>query len=50
VALSERFTNRDIYDVYFFFTNLFDIDEDIVYERTGQSLKTLLQKILQKLE
>ncbi len=50
VALSERFTNRDIYDVYFFFTNLFDIDESIIYERTGKGLKDLLQKILKKLE
>ena len=50
MALSERFTNRDIYDVYFFFINLFDIDESIIYERTGKGLKALLQKILKKLE
>ena len=35
VALIERSTNRDIYDVYFFFKHLFDINEDVVIERTG---------------
>ncbi len=50
VALSERFTNRDIYDVYFFFSNLFDIDENIVRERTWMSVYQLLQKILKILE
>lgn len=50
VALSERFTNRDIYDVYFFFTNLFDIDTEIISERTGKNLKALLQEIVKQLE
>jgi domain of unknown function (DUF1814) len=34
VALLERFTNRDIYDVYFFFKNFFDINEKVIFERT----------------
>lgn len=50
VALSERFTNRDIYDVFFFFSNLFDIDEDIVKERTWKDINSLLEKILNMLE
>ncbi|NCO31503.1 nucleotidyl transferase AbiEii/AbiGii toxin family protein [bacterium] len=34
VALIERHTNRDIYDVYFMFTNIFSINEKIIIERT----------------
>lgn len=34
VALTERNTNRDIYDVYFFFKNMWDINEKIIIERT----------------
>jgi len=34
VALIERHTNRDIYDVFFFFQNMFDINDKIIFERT----------------
>lgn len=50
VALTERSTNRDIYDVYFFFQNLFEINEAVILERTGEGMNQLYQKILDKLE
>jgi len=49
-ALIERFTNRDIYDVYFFFQNMFDINEDIILERTWKSKKELFISIKEKLQ
>jgi len=50
VALIERNTNRDIYDVYFFFKNNFDINEDIIFERTNKTKKELFLEIIKKLE
>lgn len=50
VALLERFTNRDIYDVYFFFKNFFDINEKVIFERTWLSLNELFKKIIEKLD
>lgn len=49
VALLERNTNRDIYDVYFFFQNMFDVNESIILERTWDNLKNLLILIEKKL-
>jgi len=49
VALLERNTNRDIYDVYFFFQNMFDVNEDIILERTWDNFKSLLILIEKKL-
>ncbi len=37
VALSERWKNRDLFDVYFFFKNNFPLDQTIITERTGKS-------------
>ena len=34
VALSERFVNRDLYDVHFFFREKFPINESLITERT----------------
>lgn len=34
VALSERFANRDLYDVHFFFREKFPINELLIIERT----------------
>ena len=50
VALTERNTNRDIYDVNFFFEKGFDINDDIIIERTWKSKKELFKKIIDKLE
>lgn len=50
VALIERHTNRDIYDVFFFFQNMFDINDKIIFERTCWSKKELFLKIKEKLE
>jgi predicted nucleotidyltransferase component of viral defense system len=49
VALTQRSTNRDIYDVYFFFQKLFDINIDLVSERTWSDLKSLYHQIIDKL-
>jgi predicted nucleotidyltransferase component of viral defense system len=49
VALLERNTNRDIYDVYFFFNNLFDINEEVIVERTWKNLKDLYIELDKKL-
>ena len=50
VALTERNTNRDIYDVYFFFKNNFDINDEVILERTWWRRKELFSKIIIKLE
>lgn len=50
VALTERNTNRDIYDVYFFFKNNFDISNDIIFERTWKTKKELFEIIIEKLK
>ena len=50
VALTERNTNRDIYDVYFFFKNNFDINNELIFERTWKTRKELFQEIITKLE
>lgn len=46
VALVERIANRDIYDVYFFFKNSFDINENIIIERTWKSKKDLFIEVV----
>jgi predicted nucleotidyltransferase component of viral defense system len=50
VALLERMANRDIYDVYFFFQHLWEINEAVVEERTGKTLKEVLNLILNQLQ
>lgn len=50
VALIQRHTNRDIYDINFFFNNSFPINEEVIKERTWNDLNTLLKKIKEKLE
>ena len=50
VALIERNTNRDIYDVYFFFKNNFDINENIISERKNKTKNELFLEIIRKLE
>ena len=50
VALVERTANRDIYDVYFMFQNMFDINEKVIIERTWKSSKELFKQIKIKLE
>lgn len=50
VALTERNTNRDIYDVYFFFEKNFWINEKVIFERTWKTKKELFKEILKKLE
>lgn len=50
VALTERNTNRDIYDVWFFFKNSFEINEDIILERTGKTLNHFLETVIEKIQ
>lgn len=49
VALSERFANRDLYDVYFFFRENFPINEWLITERTGVSLAKFLKELIKEL-
>ncbi len=49
VALSERFYSRDLYDVYFFFSQNFPICNAIIYERTGLNTKKFLQQLTKDL-
>ncbi len=49
VALTERNTNRDIYDVFFFIQQNFDINEDVILERTGWNKIDLFKNIILKL-
>ena len=50
VALTQRNTNRDIYDVYFFLDKWWAINEKVIFERTGQSVIELFEIILAKLK
>lgn len=49
VALTERFKNRDIFDVWFFFKNWFPINQHIIEERTGKSIELFLQECKKEL-
>jgi len=49
VALIERNTNRDIYDVWFFIKNNWEINEKIILERTWKSKNELLKEVIKKL-
>ena len=52
VAVTNRkqIVNRDLYDIYFFFKNMFPINEGVILERTGKSLKQYLVYLLKFLE
>lgn len=50
VALTERNTNRDIYDVLYFFKNNWEINEKIIIERTWKNKKELFWVILNKIK
>jgi len=50
VALTERNTTRDIYDVYFFFKNSFEINDKLIIERTKKTRKELFTQIISKLK
>lgn len=49
VAFSERGANRDIYDIYFFFQNNFEINTKLIFERTWKNLWEFYADILSKL-
>ncbi|HRX63529.1 MAG TPA: nucleotidyl transferase AbiEii/AbiGii toxin family protein [Candidatus Absconditabacterales bacterium] len=49
VALSERFYNRDLYDVHFFFRKNFPLQESLIIERTDLTVKEFLGKLIKEL-
>lgn len=49
LALSERFYNRDLYDVHFFFKNNFPFKEEIIRDRSGKSSKELIHNLISEL-
>lgn len=50
VALTERKTNRDIFDIHFFLKRHWPINEEIVQSRTGHPLKQYLKQCIRRLE
>lgn len=46
----EKIANRDICDIYFFFRNLFPVNEWVILERTGKNLHEYLVYLLDFLE
>lgn len=49
VALIERNTNRDIYDIWFFMKHNWEINEKIIFERTWKTKNELFEEIIKKL-
>jgi predicted nucleotidyltransferase component of viral defense system len=49
LALGERYYNRDLYDTHFFLTQGYQFDENIITERTGLSLQSLITHIIKEL-
>jgi predicted nucleotidyltransferase component of viral defense system len=49
LALSERFYNRDLYDVHYFFKHNFPFKEELIQDRSGISTKTLIQNLITEL-
>jgi len=45
VALSQRYKPRDLYDVNFFYSNMFPINYKIIEERTGKKYNEFLTEI-----
>lgn len=47
VAVTDRkkVVNRDLYDIFFFFRHLFSVNEAVIQERTGKSLKEYLSEL-----
>lgn len=52
MAMHERIgkTSRDIYDVWFYLSNRFPIDKEIIKKRSGMSFNQLLSKCILQLE
>ncbi len=50
VAMTERITNRDVFDVHFFLKNGWPINKSIVETRSGMPFKNFLQKCIDDLE
>jgi len=48
VALSERLYNRDLYDVWYFLGENFELNEKLINERTGQTIDTFVENLLEQ--
>ncbi len=45
VALSHRFKNRDLFDIWFFFQKGFPINDTVILEKTGKTLHLFLAQL-----
>ena len=50
IASINRNTNRDIYDIYFFMKNMWNINEKIIFEKTKKNSINIFEELLKKLE
>jgi len=46
----KKFAARDLFDLWFFLKNNWEIDEEVVKEKTGLNLKTALGKAIEKIK
>lgn len=49
VALYERLYNRDLYDVYFFLQKWFELNENLIKERTWLWIQSFIVDLISKL-
>lgn len=49
IALGDRRYNRDLYDIYFFLSQWYTFDENIVQDRTGKTLKQWISMIIEEI-
>lgn len=49
VAFLQRSANRDIFDIWYFFSKSFDIHEPLIKERTGKDVNEALSLVEKKL-
>lgn len=49
LALSERRYNRDLYDTHFFRAKGYEYDPQLIYARSGKTLRALLEYLIQEL-
>ena len=49
VACSQRFKNRDIFDIHFFFKEKYPVNKSLIKERTGKSYRDFLLELKNEL-
>ncbi len=50
VAMHERSTNRDVFDVWFFSSNNWPLNEEIIKKRTGKNIDSFIEDCIEKVE